>query len=141
MAAAADTADVGIAFEPIPSRGRIAEIRGTLWLNRATSELRRLDFHYANLSRLQESAGGEMAFARLRDGAWAITRWSIRMPVFDRSPSGQPRLAQVKVAGGELTVAERGGDSLQRRAARGRRGGGHALGAAQTPFRARILAA
>jgi hypothetical protein len=112
MAASADTADVGIAFEPIPSRGRIAEIRGTLWLNRATSELRRLDFHYANLSRLQESAGGEMAFARLRDGAWAITRWSIRMPVFDRSPSGQPRLAQVRVAGGELTVAERGGDTL-----------------------------
>lgn len=118
--------EVGIAFEPTRERTRnraVAEIRGTLWLDRASAELRRLEFRYVNLSAEQEAvAGGELAFVRLADGAWAISRWGIRMPALEqgfraqRSIGSAVRVAAIKVAGGELALATRGTDTLWARA-------------------------
>ena len=42
---------VGIAFEPTPNRRSVAEVRGTLWLDRLSSELRRLEFSYVAATR------------------------------------------------------------------------------------------
>lgn len=123
-----DMSLLGIEFEPTRDRRGVVEIRGTLWLNRRSSELQRLEFSYENLAREQQGtrAGGEMDFARIRNGAWVITRWSIRMPVVEavevaRQGGGQrlslateaeARVTGIRVEGGELALVTRGRDTL-----------------------------
>ena len=112
------TKQIGITFEPTPERKRgVAEIRGTLWVDRATSELKRLEFRYVNVSPDQEQfARGELGFVRLRDGGWAVDSWRIRMPVIEQvvrpGHGAEPRVAAIQVAGGELAIARRGTDTL-----------------------------
>lgn len=111
---------IGIAFEPTPARRRTTEISGTLWLDRVTSELRGMEYRYVNVSPAmggRAPSGGEMEFVRLRDGAWAISRWNIRMPVLGKpealaSASTAVDVAAIKVTGGELAFATRGKDTL-----------------------------
>jgi len=111
---------VGIAFEPSPARKKLAEIRGTMWVDRASAELRRLEFGYANVSpEEQQRAGGNVEFKRVRDGTWLISRWNVRMPVLEqdvRGSSGGFRsevvVAAMEVSGGELALARRGYDTL-----------------------------
>ncbi len=108
---------VGIAFEPTPERKRIPEIRGTLWVDRASSELRQLEFRYVNVSAEQEDhARADLAFVRMRDGTWAISRWNIVMPVVVQvtrpGHAAELRVSELRAAGGELAVARRGGDTL-----------------------------
>src|SRR5262249_35462405 len=43
-----DGARLGLAFEPTPDR-RMAEIRGTLWLDAKSAELRSMEFRYSNI--------------------------------------------------------------------------------------------
>jgi len=90
---------------------------GTLWVDRASSELRRLEFHYVNVTRDQEDqAGADLEFVRLRDGAWAISRWSIRMPLIVQvvrpGHGAEDRVTELRVAGGELALARRANDTL-----------------------------
>ncbi|MEP6620616.1 MAG: carboxypeptidase regulatory-like domain-containing protein [bacterium] len=76
------TADsVGLAFEP-PARKKSSDVRGTLWLDRATTELRSMSFAYTGLgSTIERSeAGGRLEFKRLPSGAWIVSYWHIRMP-------------------------------------------------------------
>ncbi|MDB4914749.1 MAG: hypothetical protein JWM95_2393 [Gemmatimonadetes bacterium] len=117
-----DAARIGIEFTPSDDRRRVTEIRGVVWIDRASAELRSLEFKYANIPREQEArAGGEMAFVRLRNGAWAISRWNIHMPVLaQRRVMGsivryETFVLEVKVEGGELLIASGGNDTLYRR--------------------------
>lgn len=108
---------VGLSFEPTPERTkRVAEIAGTMWVDRASSELRRLDLRYVNLPSDQaESAGAGVEFVRMRDGAWTVGDWSIQMPMHQvvLSPYGaEHRLTGIQVVGGNLVVARRGTDTL-----------------------------
>ena len=86
---------IGLGFEPVPGRD-VPEIAGTLWLERGTAELRRLDFRYVNLPapyRDWPEVGGRVEFERLSTGAWVIPRWHIRMPLMlrrTRDRSGTP---------------------------------------------------
>lgn len=104
---------VGVAFEPSPDRRKLTEVRGTIWLDAKSAELRRLDYRYANVSAEQENAGagGELEFARLRNGGWAISRWSIRMPVLEQTVrsqalgGAQTHVVEIQVSGGELALA------------------------------------
>jgi hypothetical protein len=111
---------LGIAFEPTPERKKgAAEIRGTIWADRGSSELRQLEFRYVNVTREQEAeAGADLALVRMRDGAWAISRWNIRMPVVAEvvlpGRGTEPRITEIRVAGGELALARRGTDTLWR---------------------------
>ena len=111
-----DRNTIGIEFEPTRQRRSFPEIAGTLWLDRATSALRRMEFRYVNLSSEQEGeAGGELEFGRFADGGWAITRWHIRMPVLEQvmiSGRATVRVAETRVAGGDLTLAVAGADTL-----------------------------
>ena len=128
IADAARPGTVGIAFEPSADRTRIPEIRGTLWVDRRTAELRRLDYRYVNVSSEQQSAGagGDMSFARFANGGWAIASWSIRMPVLEQTMRTQQfgglqtHVAEIRVSGGELALATsqsvRGRDTLFSRA-------------------------
>ena len=108
---------IGIAFEPVPDRRSIPEIRGTIWVDRASSELRRLEFRYTHVAPEQEHlAGGDIDFARMRDGTWAISSWNIRMPILEQILNpGQPpeiRPGSIKTTGGSLVLARRGADTL-----------------------------
>lgn len=112
-----DASRIGIAFEPTRERRGVSDIRGVLWVDRASSELRSLEYRYENIARELEGhrAGGEMEFGRLRDGGWAITRWHIRMPVLEkviRRSGTEMRVAEVLAVGGELSLATRGTDTL-----------------------------
>lgn len=73
---------VGLAFEPAVKDAR-ADIRGTLWLDRETGELRRLNFEYTRIPKWARGteATGELRFAPLPDGGWIVQRWFLRVPV------------------------------------------------------------
>ena len=73
---------VGIGFRPTKDRGGIVDIEGTLWLDRASSELRQLDFRYTNLPDdfAHTKAGGTEQFLRLSTGSWLVGSWQLRMP-------------------------------------------------------------
>jgi hypothetical protein len=73
---------VGLAFEPIAER-RLSDLRGVLWVDRATAELRRLEFWFTSLPAAVAAAepGGRIDFLRLSTGEWIVGRWQIRLPV------------------------------------------------------------
>jgi hypothetical protein len=77
-----DGTRIGLRFEPV-SRGDLPDVRGTLWLDSATVELRSLEWKYTELSRWAREAdpGGTMEFARLPNGAWFIREWELTAPV------------------------------------------------------------
>jgi hypothetical protein len=125
---AADEAHlIGLAFEPV-RRGRLPDVRGVLWLDRGTAELRRLDFDYTHLPSVPAqawgAANGLVEFERLATGVWIIRRWRIRMPVVElRSVLGRQEavVATVQEGGGEVRnvlgsdgrpLAESGGATL-----------------------------
>lgn len=127
----ADPALIGLAFEPVRGR-RQPDISGTLWLDRRSAELRRVEYVYQGGP--PESAdprvGGTMAYERLAGGPWIVRRWQIRMPqvtleqsIRNISPDmrnirlaagrSEVRLQALVEAGGEVTgVATREGRPL-----------------------------
>ena len=114
---------IGMLFEPTPERKKVSEVRGTLWVDRASAELRRLELRYVNVSSLQEErAGGELEFVRMRDGTWAVSRWNIHMPVIEQfvipGHGAEDRVTSVQVSGGSLAIARRGTDTLWSQPAR-----------------------
>ena len=73
---------VGIDFTPAGAP-KHSEVSGTIWLDRATHELRSIEFHYVHLglSDADSAAGGQVKFARLGADGWIVTDWSVRAPV------------------------------------------------------------
>lgn len=73
---------IGLAFDPVEGR-HVPEIKGVLWLDQHTSELRELEFGYTKLPpELPEGPiGGRIEFMRLPTGAWIVREWFIRMPL------------------------------------------------------------
>lgn len=72
---------VGLAFEPIRDR-KVIDVRGTLWVDRRTSELDFLEYRYTGIADQFNRAdvGGRVAFRRLATGAWIVNSWHIRRP-------------------------------------------------------------
>jgi hypothetical protein len=126
LAESRDPTRIGIEFEPTRERRNVPGIRGTLWLDRKSAELRRMEFRYANATREQEygNAGGNMEFARAASGAWIISGWNVRMPVLvqresrvsglsgSRATSTELRVESIKLEGGEVALVMRGRDTL-----------------------------
>jgi hypothetical protein len=111
-----DARRLGIDFQPTPTRRNTPEVRGTVWLDRRTNELTELEYGYINRIRQDEEklAGGTVAFTRMKNGMWAISRWNLRMPAVALAPKYSPtfavigqelRLDSLKVTGGELVMA------------------------------------
>lgn len=73
---------IGLAFAPVEGHDA-PDIRGALWLDEATSELRTLEASYTRLPTGLEDdrAGGTVAFLRLPSGAWIVQRWELRTPM------------------------------------------------------------
>ncbi len=118
---ARDTTEIGVAFEPTLERFRRSEIRGTLWLERASAQLRRLEFTFTTVpGELKDyPAGGAMIFEPLTTGAIVISSWEIRMPrlIRDSPRSVKVRVADIGATGGQLVVLRRNADTLFKRAA------------------------
>jgi hypothetical protein len=124
LARASNSTRIGLEFEPTRDRSEVVDIRGTAWLDRASAELRSVDFRYDNLSVVESDArpGGQMEFVRVKNGLWAIARWNIRMPAIAEfneragSKSGVTmkvqRVSEIKVAGGELIAVTGIDDTL-----------------------------
>lgn len=75
---------LGVAIEPVPRRGeKRADVRGTLWVDTASFELREFEFEYVDLppNVPPGRASGMVGFARRPDGSWYVDRWMITMPV------------------------------------------------------------
>jgi hypothetical protein len=85
---------LGLAFEPV-RRSNVVDVSGVLWIDRASGELRDLDYHY-ELPRLArgrnllpagaDAASGRIEYRRLDDGAWIVNRWVIQVPVEGELP-------------------------------------------------------
>ena len=112
---------VGIAFRPTLDRDWIRDIEGTLWIDRASSELRLLEFKYTNLPHEIDvpEVGGFVEFLRVPTGHWLIARWAIRAPKLVRRSRGGGAVPggggsdivvveAITVIGGEVTHARRG---------------------------------
>lgn len=124
---------IGLGFRPSDRRRDVVGIEGTLWLDRSTSELRRLEYRYVNLPHqlATRAAGGEVEFLRLATGAWLVNRWSIRMPRAAETYTHRPglsalrtpirtlRVTSLQVAGGELRAIHAGAQTLYRADAAG----------------------
>jgi hypothetical protein len=82
---------VGLAFEPVPGR-KTPDIRGVLWLDGKTNELRTLEFSYTWIPYDERPVdyGGTVAFFRTPAGRWIVRSWRIRMPEYgyERSVEG-----------------------------------------------------
>ena len=114
---------LGLAFEPVRRRGsKRTDVKGTLWVDTATYELRDFEFTYTDLpdNAPPGHAGGRVAFARLPDGTWYVDAWQITMPSVEEfvttrpgsstmlSPSSSPQ----RVVEQSPTRAEQGGRTL-----------------------------
>jgi hypothetical protein len=94
---------IGLAFEPVGDQG-MADVEGTLWLDRETAHLKFLEFGYTNVANriTQGVARGRVEFERLPEGAWIIRRFWIQVPNLT-SRIGRTRLAGIHETGGEVT--------------------------------------
>jgi hypothetical protein len=109
---------IGLGFEPVRGATR-PDVRGTLWLNVESAELKRIEFSYTGLP-LQLSddrIGGTIEFLAMPTGAWIVHKWQIRTP-FVRSErmfgGGQRQVVEgFRDTGGEvLVVTSLRGDSI-----------------------------
>lgn len=116
---------VGVGFAPQRTRGDRVEIEGTLWIDRASSELRTLEYRYVGLPDAADAAqpGGRVEFVRLPDGPWMVSRWFIRMPIIG---SGNPADVEkgyarqmLKTSGPLLQAVALGGGQVSRVSRRG----------------------
>jgi hypothetical protein len=128
FASGLDSTLLGVAFEPTRARKNLPEITGTVWLDRKSAELRRMEFQYVNLKSLRGAGrvpppGGVMSFGSMSNGGWAISNWELRIPVLrervrpNRTPYEEPTetyLSELRVETGVLTLVRRGQDTLWR---------------------------
>lgn len=110
---------VGLAFQPVRGR-QTPDIRGVLWLDKATAELRSLDFTYTWLpfDLRSRDYGGTVSFFRTASGRWIVWSWRIRTPEFgferwaesvsgERIPlprSSTPRVVRIQEEGGAVPI-------------------------------------
>lgn len=72
---------IGVSFDPVPNRST-SDIRGLLWLDEESAELRTLEFEFENVPRslMRGEYEGTAEFRRLEEGGWIIERWWLRSP-------------------------------------------------------------
>jgi hypothetical protein len=70
-------------FEPVRGTRDVAALKGQLMFDPSTLGLRLLTFEFVARPRWapRGSAGGELRFARLPDGAWVPASWQLRVPL------------------------------------------------------------
>jgi hypothetical protein len=121
---ASDDRSILLEFEPTRAGGRVAEIAGALSVDRRTAELHKLEFRYVNVSPEEaEYARGQVEYARLTNGGWVVSRWSIQMPVLERTApaafflgqrlnQADVRVSELQLTGGVVTAVVANRDTL-----------------------------
>jgi hypothetical protein len=73
---------VGLEFVPLSDRPE-PDVRGVLWIDRATAELRYVEYGYTNLHFRGpvERLSGRMNFQRLPNGLWVTESWLLVAPM------------------------------------------------------------
>ena len=108
---------IGLAFEPASKSG-LSDVRGTLWLDRASAELRRIDYGYTKLPSWAHGrdAQGALTFTALHDGGWVVQRWFMRVPVPQVNATTRlPGFFGYREWGGHVTeVLAPSGEEIQR---------------------------
>lgn len=109
---------LGVSFEPVEGR-QLPEIRGVVWVDPMTGELRHVDYTYENLDPAlrNDAVGGRVAFQGLPNGTWIVTDWRIRMPTAAMAPDfrggRQIILAGIREVGGEVDrVQDQAGETI-----------------------------
>ena len=109
---------LGVRFEPLEGRTK-PDIRGIVWLEPASGELRWVDYVYENIDPAlrSDAVGGRVAFRGLPDGTWIVTEWRIRMPTAATRPDfrggRQIVLAGLREVGSEVVlVRDRSGSTI-----------------------------
>jgi hypothetical protein len=103
---------LALAFAP-RDKGTSPELHGLIWIDSATSELRRIDFDYVRVPLPADSLGGSVEFTHLASGGWIISSWSLRLPrwrVVDHR-RGQVALDGYSEFGGTASVVREGATS------------------------------
>jgi hypothetical protein len=80
----AHTELVGLAFVPSRAKTALDDVDGTVWLDRATSELRFLTFHYRGPGRFaadEFTASGRVEYRNLPGVGWIVSGWRIDVPI------------------------------------------------------------
>ena len=80
VASAEEPRTIGLSFRPTSLRADLVDVTGTLWLDRTSSALQRLEFRYAGGDATQGDAGGTITFVTMPGGMWMIDRWRITVP-------------------------------------------------------------
>jgi hypothetical protein len=99
---------IGLAFEPV-GRQRQGDVTGALWIDRAGSELRTIEYWYTG-NGPGPRAEGRVEYRRLSNGAWVIGAWVIRVPVVVSMASGVPPIRPR--AGKTVEMRDVGGRSM-----------------------------
>jgi len=107
--------EIGLAFRPVGHLG-VADVRGTMWLDESTSELKTLEVVYTDLPEgvQDDRGGGTVEFLRLPSGAWIVARWELRTPslrVVRRDP--QPYARATRARASVVGWRDFGGDVLE----------------------------
>ena len=102
---------LGLGFEPTETRrgGDVPpDIRGTIWLDRQTAELRFLEFHWVTLpAGIPElPLGGYVKYSRLAWGPWFVQNWWLRMPEGLTIERGSSSRFGILEEGGLVQVAD-----------------------------------
>jgi hypothetical protein len=123
---------IGVGFSPSNKRKNLVDVEGVLWLDRTTAELRAMDYHYVNTSKVVEESkpGGHLAFLKVLSGRWIVEQWSIRVPSTatrvlrgeaptvpgaQRIDTQREELANIRLTSGQVTEIRRGTDVLWER--------------------------
>lgn len=98
---------IGLAFQPLRGR-RVPDVEGVLWVDRASAELRGLEWTYTRppIPGPRGVPGGRMDFARLDDGRWITVSWVLRMPEEGRAQAAAYGTGQRRQI---VTIREMGG--------------------------------
>jgi len=111
---------VGISFSPIALTPGKIDIVGTLWLDRETYALDRVEFRYEPLLSAEfadSTFGGRVRFARLATGHLVISQWVLRVPIF--GDANDDRLARSGQTSQMLISPERRREVVGIRVSRG----------------------
>lgn len=97
---------LGIAFEPVRRRPP-PDIRGVLYVDRQSAELRELRYRYTSLpdAATTQDFGGRVTFQRVPGGAWIIREWVVRGPVFSVRPHVQLSSSGLQARGAAPTTS------------------------------------
>jgi hypothetical protein len=92
---------IGLEFRPVDGRD-VSDIRGVLWVDAASAELRTLEFEFEDVPRelMRGDYVGEAEFRRLNAGGWIISRWWLRSP-------DPENLLQIRERAGEVLDVDR----------------------------------